>query len=80
MVKDSWAYGIAQDYTQLKLPNGKYAYSSEYDPNTNQVVPLGYKVCVWWCIPGGGLLPRCANFFRQTPSAQPGPFSLMEIC
>ncbi|KAF8244680.1 glyoxal oxidase [Wilcoxina mikolae CBS 423.85] len=32
-----------EDYTQLKLPNGKFAYSSEYDPNTNQVVPLAYK-------------------------------------
>lgn len=32
-----------ENYTQLKLPNGYYAYSSEYDPATNQVVPLAYK-------------------------------------
>jgi len=32
-----------ENYTQLKLPNGQYAYSSEYDPATNQVVPLAYK-------------------------------------
>lgn len=34
-----------EDYTQLKLPNGMFAYSSEYNPATNQVVPLAYKVC-----------------------------------
>ena len=33
-----------ENYTQLKLPSGYYAYSSEYDPTTNTVVPLGYKV------------------------------------
>jgi hypothetical protein len=33
-----------ENFTQLKLPNGYYAYSSEYDPATNQAVPLGYKV------------------------------------
>ncbi|KAL8973243.1 MAG: hypothetical protein Q9197_002428 [Variospora fuerteventurae] len=32
-----------EDYTQLKLPNGQFAYSSEYDPATNKVVPLSYK-------------------------------------
>nr|OQO29912.1 hypothetical protein B0A51_03508 [Rachicladosporium sp. CCFEE 5018] len=32
-----------EDYTQLKLDNGQFAYSSEYDPVTNQVVPLAYK-------------------------------------
>ena len=34
-----------QNYTQLKLPNGKFAFSSEYDPETNKVVPLAYKAC-----------------------------------
>ncbi|KAL8669464.1 MAG: hypothetical protein Q9168_005950 [Polycauliona sp. 1 TL-2023] len=29
--------------SQLKLPNGQYAYSAEYDPATNKVVPLSYK-------------------------------------
>lgn len=33
-----------ENYTQLVLPNGHYAYSSEYDPITNGVVPLSYKV------------------------------------
>ncbi|KAF2476531.1 DUF1929-domain-containing protein [Lindgomyces ingoldianus] len=32
-----------ENYTELKLPNGQYAYSSEYDPATNKVVPLSYK-------------------------------------
>ncbi|KAF8470060.1 glyoxal oxidase N-terminus-domain-containing protein [Kalaharituber pfeilii] len=32
-----------ENYTQVKLPNGRFAYSSEYDPATNQVVPLGYS-------------------------------------
>ncbi|KAK6431746.1 hypothetical protein LTR95_012090 [Oleoguttula sp. CCFEE 5521] len=32
-----------EDFTQLKLENGQFAYSSEYDPATNQVVPLAYK-------------------------------------
>ncbi|EGE82732.2 hypothetical protein RJZ56_005118 [Blastomyces dermatitidis] len=32
-----------ENYTQLVLDNGHYAYSSEYDPLTNEVVPLGYK-------------------------------------
>lgn len=32
-----------EDYTKLKLPNGKFAYSAEYDPVTNTVVPLSYK-------------------------------------
>lgn len=31
-----------ENYTQLKQPNGYYAMSSEYDPATNQVVPLSY--------------------------------------
>ena len=33
-----------ENYTQLKLPNGQYAYSAEYDPATNNVVALAYKV------------------------------------
>jgi hypothetical protein len=32
-----------ENYTELKLPNGQYAYSSEYDPATKKVVPLAYK-------------------------------------
>lgn len=32
-----------ENYTELKLPNGQYAYSSEYDPATQQLTPLAYK-------------------------------------
>ncbi|KAF2270809.1 galactose oxidase [Lojkania enalia] len=32
-----------ENYTELKLGNGQYAYASEYDPATNEVVPLAYK-------------------------------------
>ena len=33
-----------ENYTELTLPNGQYAYSAEYDPATNKVIPLSYKV------------------------------------
>ena len=32
-----------ENYTELKLGNGQYAYSSEYDPATQKLVPLAYK-------------------------------------
>jgi hypothetical protein len=32
-----------ENYTDLKLPNGQYAYSSEYDPTTQKLTPLSYK-------------------------------------
>ncbi|RPA80933.1 galactose oxidase [Ascobolus immersus RN42] len=32
-----------EDYTKLKLPNGRLAYSAEYDPVTNTKVALSYK-------------------------------------
>lgn len=32
-----------ENYTQLKFSDGYYAYSAEYDPATNEVVPLAYK-------------------------------------
>lgn len=32
-----------ENYTQLRLPNGQYAYSAEYDPDTQRLVPLAYK-------------------------------------
>ena len=34
-----------ENYTQIKLPDGQYAYSAEYDPATNTAVGLSYKVC-----------------------------------
>lgn len=33
-----------ENYSQLKLGNGHFAYSAEYDPKTNTRVPLSYKV------------------------------------
>lgn len=32
-----------ENYTDLKLPNGQYAYASEYDPVTQELTPLSYK-------------------------------------
>ena len=32
-----------ENYTQIKLTNGQYAYSAEYDPATNEYLPLTYK-------------------------------------
>ncbi|KAI9825984.1 MAG: hypothetical protein M1819_007485 [Sarea resinae] len=32
-----------ENFTQLKLSDGQFAYSSEYDPATNQAVALAYK-------------------------------------
>lgn len=31
-----------ENYTQLQLPDGQFAYSSEFDPITSQVVPIAY--------------------------------------
>ena len=33
-----------ENYTQIKLPDGQYAYSAEYDPETNKAVGLQYYV------------------------------------
>ena len=35
-----------ENYTQIKLSDGQYAYSAEYDPATNTVVGLQYKVSI----------------------------------
>ena len=34
-----------ENYTQIKLSDGYYAYSAEYDPATNTAVGLKYEVC-----------------------------------
>jgi Glyoxal oxidase N-terminus/Domain of unknown function (DUF1929) len=44
-----------ENYTQLMLPNGQYAYSSEYNPADNTVVPLAYKTNSFCA--GGMFLP-----------------------
>ena len=33
-----------EDYTELNLPGGRFAYSAEYDPDTNTRVALAYMV------------------------------------
>ena len=33
-----------EENSQIKLGNGRWAYSAEYDPATNKVVGLSYKV------------------------------------
>ena len=33
-----------ENYTQIKLPDGQYAYSAEYDPETNKAVGIQYYV------------------------------------
>ncbi|KAF2867976.1 glyoxal oxidase N-terminus-domain-containing protein [Massariosphaeria phaeospora] len=32
-----------ENYTDIKLPNGRFAFSSEYDPVTQKLEPLAYK-------------------------------------
>ena len=44
-----------ENYTQLKLSNGRYAYSAEYDPKTRHTVPLSYKTNAFCS--GGAFLP-----------------------
>ncbi|KAF2214504.1 carbohydrate-binding module family 18 protein [Cercospora zeae-maydis SCOH1-5] len=43
-----------ENYTKLNLSDGRFAYSAEYDPATNEVVPLGYKTNAFCA--GGGFL------------------------
>ena len=35
-----------ENYTQIKLSDGQYAYSAEYDPETNKAVGIQYYVSV----------------------------------
>jgi hypothetical protein len=44
-----------ENYTEIKLSDGQYAYSSEYDPATNKVVGLSYKTNAFCS--GGSFLP-----------------------
>lgn len=44
-----------ENYTELTLSNGHYAMSSEYNPDTNIVVPLAYKTNAFCS--GGTFLP-----------------------
>ncbi|MCJ1308202.1 hypothetical protein MMC25_001855 [Agyrium rufum] len=44
-----------ENYTQIKLSNGYYAYSAEYDPATNKAVGLSYKTNAFCS--GGAFLP-----------------------
>lgn len=44
-----------EKFTQIKLSNGQFAYSAEYDPASNQVVGLPYKTNAFCS--GGSFLP-----------------------
>jgi hypothetical protein len=44
-----------ENYTQIKLPDGYYSYSAEYDPATNTAVGLSYKTNAFCS--GGAFLP-----------------------
>ena len=48
-----------ENYTQIKLSDGQYAYSAEYDPATNKVVGLQYSVSAI-------ALPLYSNFIDRT--------------
>ncbi|KAK5679509.1 hypothetical protein LTS10_008330 [Elasticomyces elasticus] len=45
-----------EDYTQVKLLNGHYAYSAEYDPISNTYTPLAYRTNAFCS--GGSFLPN----------------------
>ncbi|KAK4965659.1 hypothetical protein LTR66_012098 [Elasticomyces elasticus] len=45
-----------ENYTQIKLANGQYAYSAEYDPATDKPVGLAYKTNSFCA--GGSFLPN----------------------
>lgn len=58
-----------ENYSQIKLPNGQFAYSAEYDPATNKVVGLTYKVCMhFWLVRLTlkliGNIDKCILFWR----------------
>ncbi len=50
-----------ENYTQIKLGDGQYAYSAEYDPATNTVAGLAYKVRK-----SPFLDVNCAQFFGRS--------------
>ena len=57
-----------ENYTQIKLGNGQFAYSAEYDPVANKVVGLPYKVriCSWMIRLGqtNSVLDECFLLWR----------------
>lgn len=59
-----------ENYSQIILPNGQFAYSAEYDPTTNKVVGLAYKACAHFMI---GKISFAANReYRRTHSVLEG--------
>lgn len=44
-----------ENYSELRLPNDRWAYSSLYDPETHQVTPLAVATNAFCC--GGAFLP-----------------------
>ena len=66
-----------EDYSQIKLGNGQYAYSAEYDPATNTRVGLSYKV-MRSCV-SVGFGNRQLIEFRPTPSVRGELSSLTDV-
>lgn len=62
-----------EDYSQIKLANGQFAYSAEYDPTTNTRVGLSYKVYIIFLF-----AQRTLIGFRQTHFVPEGPFLLTD--
>jgi hypothetical protein len=62
-----------ENYTQIKLKNGQYAYSSEYDPVTNSSVGLSYTTNAFCS--GGTFLPdgRIVSFGGNAPLTEIDP-------
>jgi hypothetical protein len=44
-----------EDYSELRLPNNRWAYSSLYDPETHHLTPLSVTTNPFCC--GGSFLP-----------------------
>lgn len=63
-----------ENYTEITLENGRYAYSAEYDPITGSLIPLRYKVCILNCPSPHTELNSC---FRQTLSVAAELYWLM---
>ena len=64
-----------ENYTQIKLSDGYYAYSAEYDPVTNTAVGLQYEVRKYSMPP----LSTAINCFRRTLFALVAHFFQMDV-
>ncbi|KAI8902207.1 glyoxal oxidase N-terminus-domain-containing protein [Globomyces pollinis-pini] len=62
-----------ENYTQATLPNGQYAYSSEWDPATGSGVPLAYKTNAFCSAGGFDAEGNLLNFGGADPLADIDP-------